>query len=146
MEILLSQVEPEELSIIKVEERGLISVEKEISKQIWVGDSGASCYKTNSEERLHNWRPVKKRVRMGIGSILEATKCGSLTASCEDPDTGREAFFDLKEVPGFLRNLFSYKAALKEEATLKSKGESMIVVKGRINRERGFECCIQNQE
>jgi hypothetical protein len=76
-------------------------------RQIWVGDSGASCHMKNTEEGLHNWRPIKQGVRMVNGNVLEATKCGSITtASCKDPETGRETQFELKEVkygPGLWR-------------------------------------------
>jgi hypothetical protein len=91
---------------------------------------------TNTEEGLHNWRPIKQGVRMGDGNVLEATKCGSVTASWEDPETGRETQFELKEVkyiPGLWRNLFSVKSDLKEGATLESKGESRVVEKGKVN-------------
>jgi hypothetical protein len=91
---------------------------------------------TNTEEWLHNWRPIKQGVRMGDGNVLEATNCGSVTASWKDPETGRETQFELKQVkyvPGLWRNLFSVKSALKEGATLKSKGECMMVEKGKVN-------------
>jgi hypothetical protein len=91
---------------------------------------------TNTEEGLHNWRPIKQGVRMGDGNVLEATKCGSVTASWKDPKTGRETQFELKGVkyvPGLWRNLFNVKSALKEGATLKSKGECMMVEKGKVN-------------
>jgi hypothetical protein len=91
---------------------------------------------TNTEEGLHNWRPIKRGVRMVNVSVLESTKCGSITASCEDPETGREILFEMKEVkyvPRFWRNLFSVKAALKGGATLNSKGEIMVVEKRRVN-------------
>jgi hypothetical protein len=105
-------------------------------RQVWVGDSGASCHMTNTEEGLHNWRPIKQGVRMGNGKVLKATKCGSVTVSCEDPETGRETLFELKQVqyvPGLWSNLFSVKVALKEGVTVKSKGESMIMEKRRVN-------------
>jgi hypothetical protein len=92
--------------------KGFISIQKENLRQILVGDSGASCHMTNTEEGLHNWRPIKQGVRMGDGNVLEATKCGSITVSCEDTETGRETQFELKEVkyvPGLWRNLFSIK-------------------------------------
>jgi hypothetical protein len=53
---------------------------------------------TNSEEGVINWEPIKQEVRMGIGSILEATKYGSLYVIHRDPDTGKEVFFELKGV------------------------------------------------
>jgi hypothetical protein len=128
MEVLMAQAKIEEIPNIKVEEGGLLSVKEESLRQTWVGDSGASCHMTNTEEGLHNWRPIKQGVRMGVGNLLESTKFGSITASWKDPETGRETQFELKEVkyvPGLWRNLFSVKSALKEGATLKSKGECM---------------------
>jgi hypothetical protein len=110
---------------------------------------------TNTEEGLHNWRPIKQGVRMGDGNVLEATKCGSVTASWKDPKTGRETQFELKGVkyvPGLWRNLFNVKSALKEGATLKSKGECMMVEKGknqskilRNYREWTVDCKFQDQ-
>jgi hypothetical protein len=73
---------------------------------------------------------------MENGNVLDATKCGSITESCEDPETGRDTQFELREVkyvPGLWGKLFSIKAALKEGATLKSKRECMVVEKGRVN-------------
>jgi hypothetical protein len=120
MEVFMAQTESEEISIIKEEEKGLISVEKETLRQIWVGDSGASWHMTNAEEGLHNWRPIKQGMKMGNSSVLEATKFGSITTSFEDPEKGRKILFELKElkyIPELWRNLFSVKAALKERVT-----------------------------
>jgi hypothetical protein len=69
MEVLMAQAEIEEIPNIKEEEGGFLSVKKESLGQTWVGDSGASCHMTNTEEGLHNWRPIKQGVRMGDGNV-----------------------------------------------------------------------------
>jgi hypothetical protein len=80
----------------------------------------------NTEERLHNWRPIKQGVRMGDGNILEATKCGSITSPFEDPETRREPQFESKElkyVPGLWRNLFNISQFYKRESVWWWKGK-----------------------
>jgi hypothetical protein len=54
---------------------------------------------------------------------------------CDDPESGQETTFELKEVkyvPDLCKKLFSIKASLREGASLGSIGESMIVKKGGV--------------
>jgi hypothetical protein len=111
-------------------------MEQDYPGQVWVGDSGVTCHMTNSEEGLIDWKPIKQRVKMGNGDILEATRVGMMNIKHKEPDTGQEVFFELRGVklfPGLCKKLFCIKAALREGAVLVSKGESMIVKKGNVN-------------
>jgi hypothetical protein len=83
MEVLMAEEAPcEELTmenLIIPQEDGLalVTSEEELG-QVWIGDSGATCHMTNSEEGLINQRPVRQGIKMGNGSILLATKCGNI--------------------------------------------------------------------
>jgi gag-polypeptide of LTR copia-type len=141
MEVLMALEEPEE-DILEIseptdgEDEGLLMMEQDYPGQVWVGDSGATCHMTNSEEGLIDWKPIKQGVKMGNGDILEATRIGIMNIKYKDPDSKQEVFFELrgvKLVPGLCKKLFSVKAALREGAVLGSKGESMIVKKGNVN-------------
>jgi hypothetical protein len=113
----------------------LMSEEEEQPGQVWIGDSGASCHMTNSEEGMFNFRSIKQGIKMADGTILEATKCGDIVMTNKDPASGKEVCFELKGVkyvPGLCKKLFSIKTALKRGASLGSIGESMIVKKGNV--------------
>jgi hypothetical protein len=43
---------------------------------VWVGDSGASCHMTCSDEGIFNCRVIKSSVKIGNGKELSATRIG----------------------------------------------------------------------
>jgi hypothetical protein len=45
-------------------------------KNVWLGDSGASCHMCKSDEGYINYRDISTYVQLGNGQKLKATKIG----------------------------------------------------------------------
>jgi hypothetical protein len=53
-----------------------LTTKNKISNDLWLGDSGASCHMTNSDEGMYNCRDIKSPIKIGDGRTLYATKIG----------------------------------------------------------------------
>jgi hypothetical protein len=75
-------------------------------KEIWVGDTGATCHMVCSDENLINWRSVKQEVTVAGGSSLPVTKIGSLKTKFKNTmSKDADVFFEeVKYVPNLKFN------------------------------------------
>jgi hypothetical protein len=87
----------------------------EFTENIWIGDSGASCYYCNSEEGLHNYTTISEEITVGNGNKMLAKKVGSLRCMVQQKngETCVVVLKDVKFVSELWVNLFSISKALK---------------------------------
>ena len=92
-----------------------VSENSEFSKNIWIGDSGASCHYCNCDQGLFDVKDVSERITVGNGKTMEATKIGSLRCNVEQVNgkTFQVVLQEVKFVPELWVNLFSINKALK---------------------------------
>lgn len=83
---------------------------------LWIGDSGASCHMTCSDEGMFDCRQIQSSVKIGNGKTLSATKIGKkrMTVVQKDGTTTDVVLTDCKYVPELFTNLFSITNALKK--------------------------------
>ncbi|MGL4341755.1 MAG: reverse transcriptase domain-containing protein, partial [Lactococcus lactis] len=110
------------------------NVDKVSSKNLWLGDSGASCHMCNNDEGMFNCRFVKSYIKIGNGKSLVSTKVGSkrVTVIQENGNTTDVVIEDVKYVPGLWVNLFSITKAISKEWSLSNKGTKILLSKGDV--------------
>ena len=79
------------------------------ASNIWIGDSGASCHMTCSEEGQYDCKVIRSQVKIGNGHMLNATKIGKkkVTVVQRDGSTLDLVLQNCKLVPQLFTNLFS---------------------------------------
>jgi hypothetical protein len=92
-----------------------VSENSEFSENIWIGDSGASCYYCNSYEGLFDFRDVSERIKVGNEKTIEPTKIGSLRCNVEQVDGNifQVLLQEVKFVPELWLNFFGINKVLK---------------------------------
>jgi hypothetical protein len=101
------------------------------TRNVWLGDSGASCHMTHSDEGFINWRTISSEVQLGNGEILKATKIGDkkMTIIQKDGSKKNVTLKDCKYVPGMQVNLFSITKALENGWGISNDGPIINLVK-----------------
>jgi hypothetical protein len=61
----------------------LVSENSELSENICIEDSGASCHYYKSDQGLFDVRDVSERITVGSGKTMKATKIGRLRCNVE---------------------------------------------------------------
>jgi gag-polypeptide of LTR copia-type/Zinc knuckle len=101
------------------------------NKNLWICDTGASCHMTGSSEGLSNIKNIDQKVILGDGRDLEAERIGDLRLKISNNDS-YVVLKDVKVVPDLKVNLFSVSCALNSGASMKLKGEGIIISKGKM--------------
>jgi hypothetical protein len=65
------------IHVDKEENNANFTAKKNISNDLCLGDSGASCHMTDSNEGMYNCRDIKSPIKIGDGRTLYATKIGT---------------------------------------------------------------------
>jgi hypothetical protein len=101
------------------------------TRNVWLGDSGASCHMTHSDEGFTNWRNISSEVQLGNGEILKATKIGDkkMTIIQKDGSKKNITLKDCKYVPGMQVNLFSITKALENGWGISNNGPIINLIK-----------------
>jgi hypothetical protein len=93
-----------------------IIMKNNFANDLWILDSGASCYYCQSVEGLTDIKKIDESIKIGNGDSMKATKFGNLT--CEVTQIKGEKFTvtlnDVNYVPSLCVNLFSLNKALKK--------------------------------
>ena len=110
----------------------------ETMRDIWIGDSGASCHMTYSVEGLHDLGKVvpEESITVGDGTQLRVTHIGNLRASIPQDDGSKKTIVlrDIKVVPKLKYKLFSILTAMKNDWDISTKTigntKHMVIKKG----------------
>ena len=109
-----------------------IDGEKE-NKNYFIGDSGASCHMTHSDEGLFNSKDINEPITVGNGQVVMATKIGDKRMSLKQKD-GSEHRIILKNVKVIPKlapyNLFSITWALNRGFKLGNDDKKITLTKG----------------
>jgi hypothetical protein len=104
---------------------------EDFDKDIWIGDSGASCHNCNNDAALYDDAMISEEISVGNGNVMIATKIGKLR--CEILQKNGESLVvtlhDVKFVPDLWINLFSIGKALKNGFNLGNDGEKIKLMK-----------------
>jgi hypothetical protein len=105
------------------------------NKNLWIGDSGASCHMTCSLDGMTNIRDINSLVQVGSGESLKCMKVGDkhLCAIQSDGMMSDVVLQDCKYVPDLFTNLFSITKALQGGCSILNKGVTMTLSKGNLN-------------
>jgi hypothetical protein len=113
-----------------VEYSCLAKTMRTVNKNLWIGDSGASCHMTCSLDGM-----INSQVQVGSGESLECMKVGDkrLCAIQSDGTMSDVILQDCKYVPDIFTNLFSITKALQGGCSISNKGVEMTLSKGDLN-------------
>jgi hypothetical protein len=125
-------------------------------KEIWVGDTVATCHMVCSDENLTNWRSVNQEVTVAGGSSLPVTKIGSLKTKFKNT-MGKDAdvfFEEVKYVLNLKFNLFSMTFGMRKGWKIESFNELLTIRKNdliitfhhKIPVGRSFLSCAEEQK
>jgi hypothetical protein len=95
-----------------------------LSSDVWILDSGASCHYCQSMEGLTDVKDIDESIKIGNGGAMRACKIGNLNCEVIQLD-GRKFVVsskNVKFVPGICSNLFSLNKALMNGFTLANDG------------------------
>ena len=113
------------------------------SDNTWIGDSGASCHMTNSDEGMFDWKRIDEEITIGNGKPMKATKVGSLRLESIQKDGSMRSFkmTNVKYIPELYCKLFSVTTALDKGFHLGNKGRMIYLQKGdfRLEFDKIFE-------
>ena len=89
--------------------------ELKMNKQIWIGDTGASCNMTNLMEGLINVRAIESNITFGNGEHLQATLIGDKKGYVRQRDGTEKPILlrKVKYIPNLACNLLSISTALQ---------------------------------
>jgi Zinc knuckle len=112
----------EDDDVVLVADFGLSA--KDLSKDLWLGDSGASCHMTCSDAGMKNCKSINMHIRIGDGKLLKATKIGDkhVTVRQKDGKYFNIVLKDCKYVPDLFVNLFSITKTLDSGWKLSNEG------------------------
>ena len=119
-----SNEEAEEAELLfNMTEKGT-NTKKMQDDNIWIGDTGASCHMTNSLEGLSSMTDTKQSVTMGDGKSISTAQIGVWKGVkvTKDGQTKAITLSKVAYVPSLCVNLFSITQAMKQGASLSSKG------------------------
>jgi hypothetical protein len=105
-----------------------------IDKNIWSGDSGASCHYCNSEEGVYNYTTISEEITVRNGNKMLAKKVGSLRCTVQ-PKNGDKfvvVLQNVKFVPDLWVNLFRISKAVKNGFNLGNEDVVMKLMKGNM--------------
>jgi hypothetical protein len=100
-------------------------------RNMWIGDSGASCHFTNDDTAFIKWRTINDVIGVGDGSIAHASKIGTDRLEVHQKNDKRSivCLNGCKYVKGLRKNLFSITQALTKGWTLSNNGVKITVSK-----------------
>ena len=106
------------------------------TKDLWIGDSGASCHFINTDFGMFDWKRITEEIGVGGGNVAMATKEGSVKLKVIQRN-GEKSFITLtnvKFIKNLQTNLFSITTALTKGWTLSNRGVYIVLEKndGRI--------------
>jgi hypothetical protein len=106
-----------------VEYSYLAKTMRTVNKNLWIGDSGASCHMTCSLDGMVNIRDINSPVQVGSGESLECMKIGDkrLCAVQSDGTMSDVILRDCKYVPDLFTNLFSITKALQGGCSIRTR-------------------------
>jgi hypothetical protein len=113
-----------------------MNVEKESKDKItdttWLGDTGASCHLTNSDEGMFDVQVIKSPVKIGSGKSMTATKTRKKQMTVIPKDGSMQVILltEVKYVPELWVNLFSIGKALQNGFNIGNKGIHIFLRKG----------------
>ncbi len=99
------------------------------TKNLWIGDSGASCHFINTDFGMYNWKYIHEKIGVGNGNIAIATKEGSVKLQVF-PKTGEKYVVTLhgvKFISNLQTNLFSITTALTRGWKLSNRGVHIVL-------------------
>jgi hypothetical protein len=67
------QLEGAEISFLNMENKGKSKDRNKITATTWLGDTGASCHLTNSNDRMFDVQIIKSPVKIGSSKSMTAT-------------------------------------------------------------------------
>jgi hypothetical protein len=105
------------------------SINEKSTRNIWLGDSGASCHMSKSDDGYINHKDISSYIQLGNGEKLKATKIGDkqMTIIQKDGHKCQVILKDCKYVPGMRVNLFSITKALEQGWKLSNNGATTIL-------------------
>jgi hypothetical protein len=121
-----------ETSLLNVDIEFDTKSKDKITPTTWLGDTGASCHLTNSDDGMFDVQVIKSPVKIGSGKTMNATKIGKkrLTVMQKDGSTQDVVLTDVKFVPELWVNLFSIGKALQNGFNIGNKGIRIHLEKG----------------
>jgi hypothetical protein len=97
-------------------------------KDLWIGDSGASCHFTNDDTRMYQWKTINKLIGVSDGNVVRATKQGNVRLKVIQK-LGYTLVIHLhgcKYIPELHHSLFSITTALSRDWAISNKGIHII--------------------
>jgi hypothetical protein len=106
--------------------------ENQISKNIWLADSGASSHMTNSDFGLFNVKVIDSKIKIGDGKYIKVEKMGSLKLSFLTKENTKTiiTLTNVKYTPQICVNLLSIPAALENGYHIGNHGLHLYLFKG----------------
>jgi hypothetical protein len=100
---------------------------KSMNRNLWIGDSGASCHMTNSMDGMINVHDIDSPIQIGTGDAVKSTKIGDkrLRILQADGEIKDLVLKDCKYVPQLFTNLFSITKALDKSWQISNEGIKM---------------------
>jgi hypothetical protein len=105
-----------------------------LSSDVWILDSGASCHYCHSMEGLTDFKDINESIKIGNGGVMRACKIGNLSCEVTKLD-GRKFVVSLKNVkfvPEICSNLFNLNKALMNGFTLANDGVIVGITKKHV--------------
>jgi hypothetical protein len=95
-----------------------------LSSDVWILDSGASCHYCQSMEGLTDVKDIDESIKIGNGGAMRACNIGNLNSEVIQLDGNKfvVSLKNVKFVPGIRSNLFSLNKALMNAFTLANDG------------------------
>ena len=115
-------------------------------KNIWLGDTGASCHMTNDDAGMFDCRQHQSMIKIGNGKSLLSTKIGkkNVLVVQKDGTSVRIVLPNVKFVPELYINLFSITKALSHQWQISNKGIDIILSKSDIHIQFDHHMRTQN--
>ena len=107
------------------------------SKNMWIGDTGASCHMTCSDQGMYDCVDIDDPIRVGDGKVIKATKMGSKKVWVKQKN-GKDfhlTIHNCKYVPDLWVNLLSITSTLASGWQISNKGLIMKISKNKDSLE-----------
>jgi hypothetical protein len=122
-------------------------------RNLWVGDTGATCHMVCDDSKLFDFESINDEVVVGDGRPLRVEKIGKLKVHFANSSGELSEFImdKVKFVPSLRMNLFSLVVGIKKGWKLESDGDKLILSKQdhqilfnkRISMDESFLLCAE---
>ena len=128
---------PEQQNQNKTDDQALIELNLHIQsassrRNLWIGDTGASCHMTNSLSGMYNIRSIESSVQVGTGRTIDCRQVGDkrVTVRQKDGTETSVVLQNVKYLPNFFTNLLSITTLLQNGWNISNDGVIITITNG----------------